>query len=152
MQFAPRELRVKAGTKVRLIFDNPDLMMHNLVLLARGAEEEVGALADKIAADPNGMAKGYVPTSPKVLHATPLVAPNGKAELTFDAPNEPGAYPYICTFPGHWRVMRGVLIVEDPLPQDTRKNGAANSVKKIPKKEKLKQRIPGATKAQDAKK
>ena len=151
MQFAPRELRVKAGTKVRLIFDNPDLMMHNLVLLARGAEEEVGALADKLAADPDGMAKGYVPTSPKVLHATPLVAPNGKAELTFDAPNEPGAYPYICTFPGHWRVMRGVLIVEDPLSPETRKNGAANSGKKIPKKEKLKQLNPGAAEAPDAK-
>ncbi|OYV05856.1 MAG: hypothetical protein CFE26_09385 [Verrucomicrobiales bacterium VVV1] len=112
IQFAPRELRVKAGTKVRLIFDNPDLMMHNLVLIARGAEEEVGALADKLAADPNGMAKSYIPASPKVLHATPLVAPNGKAELIFDAPDEPGDYPYICTFPGHWRVMKGVLIVE----------------------------------------
>ena len=112
MQFAPRLLRVKAGAKVRLIFDNPDLMMHNFVLLARGAEEEIGALADKLAADPNGMAKGYVPASPKVLHATPLVAPKTKAELTFDAPKEPGEYPYLCTFPGHWRVMRGVLIVE----------------------------------------
>ena len=114
MQFAPRELRVKAGAKVRLIFDNPDLMMHNFVLLQRGAEEEVGALADQLAADPGGMAKGYLPASPKILHATPLVAPNTKAELTFDAPKEPGEYPYLCTFPGHWRVMRGVLIVEAP--------------------------------------
>jgi glucose/arabinose dehydrogenase len=114
MLFAPRELRVIAGTKVRLIFENPDLMVHNLVLLARGAEEEVGALADKLAADPDGMAKGYVPDSPDVLHATPLVEPKGKAELIFDAPLEPGDYPYICTVPGHWRVMQGVLIVEEP--------------------------------------
>ena len=116
MQFAPRELRVKAGAKVRLIFDNPDLMMHNFVLVARGAGEEVGALADQLAADPNGMAKGYVPASPKVLLATPLVAPKTKAELTFDAPKEPGEYPYLCTFPGHWRVMRGVLIVSAEKP------------------------------------
>jgi len=114
MQFAPRELRVKAGAKVRLIFENPDLMTHNLVLLERGAEEEVGALADILAADPNGMAKAYLPDSPKILHATPLVEPNGKAELAFDAPSVPGNYPYICTFPGHWRVMKGVLIVEAP--------------------------------------
>lgn len=114
MQFAPRELRVKAGAKVRLIFENPDLMTHNLVLLERGAEEEVGALADILAADPKGMAKAYLPDSPKILHATPLVEPNGKAELTFDAPLAPGNYPYICTFPGHWRVMKGVLIVEAP--------------------------------------
>ena len=114
MQFAPRELRAKAGAKVRLIFDNPDLMLHNLVLLAPGTEEEIGALADALAAQPDGQAKNYVPASPKVLQATPLVAPNSKAELTFTAPAAPGAYPFICTFPGHWRVMRGVLIVTAP--------------------------------------
>ena len=114
MLFAPRELRVKAGAKVRLVLENPDLMQHNLVLVERGAEQEIGELADKLAADPKGMEKAYVPDSPKVLHATPLVEPNGKAELKFDAPTTPGRYPYICTFPGHWRVMRGVLIVESP--------------------------------------
>ena len=35
-----------------------------------------------------------------------------KAEITFTAPAAPGSYPYICTFPGHWRIMRGVLVVE----------------------------------------
>ncbi len=114
MQFAPRELRVKAGAKVRIVLENPDLMQHNFVLVERGAEQEVGELADKIAADPKGMAKAYVPETRKVLHATPLVEPNGKAELSFDAPREPGNYPYLCTFPGHWRVMRGVMIVEAP--------------------------------------
>ena len=114
MLFAPRELRVKAGAKVRLILENPDLMQHNLVLVERGAEQEIGELADKLAADPKGMEKAYVPDSPKVLQATPLVEPNGKAELVFDAPKTPGPYPYLCTFPGHWRVMRGVLIVESP--------------------------------------
>ncbi len=112
MQFAPRELRVKAGAKVRLIFDNPDLMLHNLVLLAPGAEEEVGALADQLATQSDAIAKAYVPSSPKVLYATPLVNPSGRAELVFTAPATAGGYPFICTFPGHWRVMRGVLIVE----------------------------------------
>lgn len=114
MLFAPRELRVRAGQKVRLVLDNPDLMQHNLVLVDRGAEQEIGELADKLAADPKGMERAYVPDSPKVLHATPLVEPNGKAELVFDAPKIPGRYPYLCTFPGHWRVMRGVLIVDSP--------------------------------------
>ncbi len=134
MIFAPRELRAKPGAKVRLIFDNPDLMMHNFVLLARGAEEEVGALADKLAADPKGMAQNYVPVSPKVLFATPLVAPNTRAELTFDAPKEPGEYPYLCTFPGHWRVMKGVLIIEAPSQVDPRTNAALDGFEaRIPK-------------------
>ncbi len=112
LQFVPRELRVKAGAQVRLIFENPDLMTHNWVLVDVGSANEVGALADLMAADPNGMAKGYLPVSKKILHATPLVNPKAKAELNFTAPTVPGRYPYLCTFPGHWRIMRGELVVE----------------------------------------
>jgi len=87
-------------------------MVHNFVLVASGAAEEVGTLADLMAADPNGMAKGYLPVSTKILQATSLVNPKGKAELNFTAPAEPGRYPFLCTFPGHWRIMRGELVVE----------------------------------------
>ncbi|MFM8878815.1 MAG: plastocyanin/azurin family copper-binding protein, partial [Verrucomicrobiota bacterium] len=112
LRFVPKELRVAAGAPVRLVFENPDLMTHNLVLVDSGAADEIGALADRMAADPQGMAKGYLPVSPKVLHATPLVNPKGRAELIFTAPKTPGRYPFLCTFPGHWRLMRGELIVE----------------------------------------
>lgn len=112
MQFAPKELRVKSGTKVRLIFENPDLMLHNLLILAPGSADEVGALADQMATKANSLSQGYIPASKKVLYATPLVQPRQKAELRFVAPTEPGRYPYLCTFPGHWRMMRGVLVVE----------------------------------------
>jgi plastocyanin len=112
MQFTPKELRVKAGQPVRLVFENPDLMQHNLVVVAPGADEEVGGLADQMAAKPDGATRNFVPDSNKILHATPLVNPNGRAELKFTAPAQPGLYPYLCTFPGHWRVMRGVLVVE----------------------------------------
>jgi azurin len=103
---------VKSGTKVRLIFENPDLMLHNLLILAPGSADEVGALADQMATKANSLSQGYIPASKKVLYATPLVQPRQKAELRFVAPTEPGRYPYLCTFPGHWRMMRGVLVVE----------------------------------------
>ena len=32
--------------------------------------------------------------------------------VIFDAPTEPGEYPFVCSFPGHWMTMRGVLRVE----------------------------------------
>jgi len=112
MQFAPTELRVRAGQPVRILFENPDLMPHNLLLTAPDAAEEVGALADAMAAEPGAMARHYVPATPRILHATPLVEPGQRAELAFTAPATPGRYPYLCTFPGHWRTMRGVLIVE----------------------------------------
>jgi lysophospholipase L1-like esterase/azurin len=112
MQFAPAELRVRAGQPVRILFENPDLMPHNLLLTAPDAAEEVGALADAMAAEPGALARHYVPASPLILHATPLVEPGRRAELAFTAPATPGRYPYLCTFPGHWRMMRGILIVE----------------------------------------
>jgi azurin len=112
MQFAPREIRVKAGKVVRVIFENPDLMLHNFVLLRPGSGDEVGALADQMAAQADAAAKAYVPDSPKVLQATGLVQPGARAELKFKAPGTPGRYPYLCTFPGHWRIMQGEMIVE----------------------------------------
>ncbi len=112
MLFAPAELHAKAGSTVRIIFQNPDLMLHNLLILTPGSDDEIGALADQMAALPDGLAKGFIPESKKVLHATPLVQPQRQAELIFTAPSAPGRYPYICSFPGHWRIMRGVLVVE----------------------------------------
>jgi putative heme-binding domain-containing protein len=35
--------------------------------------------------------------------------------LRFRAPGEPGIYPYVCTFPGHWVVMNGEMIVANDL-------------------------------------
>ena len=112
MQFAPREIRVKAGKAVRIVFENPDLMLHNFVLLRPGSGEEVGELADRMAGQADAALRAYVPDSPKVLQATGLVQPGAKAELKFRAPGTPGRYPYLCTFPGHWRIMRGEMVVE----------------------------------------
>jgi uncharacterized protein len=39
------------------------------------------------------------------------VNPGERFDLLFRAPTTPGRYPYVCTFPGHWRIMQGVLIV-----------------------------------------
>ncbi|MEJ7681873.1 MAG: plastocyanin/azurin family copper-binding protein [Segetibacter sp.] len=61
--------------------------------------------------DPNGTKLNYVPRMPEVLQATPLVNPGGKFTLTFTVPKCPGDYPFVCTFPGHWRIMQGVMRV-----------------------------------------
>jgi azurin len=112
MLFAPTEVHAKAGQVLRLTLENPDLMAHNLVLCAPDSGEEVGALADRMATMPDGMARHFIPASPHVLGAIPLLEPGGSGTLTLKAPLAPGRYPYLCTFPGHWRIMRGVLIVE----------------------------------------
>ncbi len=111
MKFDLSEFVVKAGTTVSLVFENNDFMQHNLLILAEGSIEKVGAAADKLAQDPNAADRNYIPRMPEVLNATALVNPNEKVVLRFIAPDKPGEYPYICTFPGHWRIMQGIMKV-----------------------------------------
>ncbi|MDB4544186.1 plastocyanin/azurin family copper-binding protein [bacterium] len=56
--------------------------------------------------------KGYVPDDQRILHATKMLKQGQSQTLRFLAPTEPGIYPYLCTFPGHWTIMKGELIVE----------------------------------------
>jgi putative heme-binding domain-containing protein len=105
---------VEAGRPVQVILQNEDLMPHNLVITVPEALKEVAQLG--LAAGPAGhQGKQYVPDSDKVLHATNMVQPHQQARLTFEAPSEPGEYPYVCTFPRHWMRMYGVMVVVDDL-------------------------------------
>ena len=113
MKFDKSELTVKAGSKVMLLFRNEKCaLMHNFLLVKPGKKDIVGALADKMLTDPEGMKKLYVPDSDDVVvKGTKLIGIGQSDLLEFTAPTEPGEYPYICTFPGHWRLMNGVLKV-----------------------------------------
>ena len=57
------------------------------------------------------MAMDFVPEIPEVLAATPQVAPGRQFVLYLTVPEEPGDYPYVCTYPGHGQIMRGVFTV-----------------------------------------
>ncbi|GLR18541.1 hypothetical protein GCM10007940_31570 [Portibacter lacus] len=111
MKYDLTKFTVKAGEMVEVVFENNDFMQHNLVIVDKGGLEKVGAGADKLAADPQGAEKSYVPDMKEVLHATKIIDPSQKASLKFKAPSEPGIYPFVCTFPGHWRIMQGEMTV-----------------------------------------
>ena len=87
-------------------------MPHNFVLVAKGAEEKIGELSAKMVADPDGYARHYVPEVPEVLCYSRMLDPGKKTIVYFNAPKEPGRYTYLCTFPGHSQLMRGVLVVD----------------------------------------
>ena len=74
--------------------------------------EKIGKAADKMITDPEAAANHYIPNIPEVLFSTPLIQPNQTAKLKFTAPTKPGEYPYVCTFPGHWRLMNGTMMVK----------------------------------------
>lgn len=111
MEYDKPLITAKAGTTIQIILQNPDFMQHNLVLIKPNTLEKVGAAADQLAQDPNGVKMGYVPKMPEVLKATPLINPGDKFVLTVELPAIPGDYPFVCTYPGHWRMMNGILRV-----------------------------------------
>jgi len=112
MQFNQDTLVVATGKTVSIVFENPDFMQHNLLIVAPGKLEIVGQAADALMSAPDAAQKNYVPQIPEVLFATRILNPNERVRLTFKAPSRPGAYPFVCTFPGHWRIMNGILIVK----------------------------------------
>lgn len=113
LAFNVKSFTVKPGKEYRFVFENPDHMLHNLVITQPGKATAVGELADKMATQTEAMAKHFVPETDLVLYATPQIPNAGRHESTFKTPETPGNYPFICTFPGHWRIMRGMMIVSD---------------------------------------
>ncbi len=109
MKFDKTALVVKTGTRVHIIVKskaNMPTMPHNWVLVKPGTEADVALDGLNNAPD-----AGYVvATSDKVLAFTPLAAPGDKSDVTFTAPAV-GTYPFICTVPGHYITMKGVLTV-----------------------------------------
>ena len=113
MAFNTKEFKVKAGKAIKLTFDNNAAvpLPHNVVIGKAGGKEALMAAAMKIATDPQGMAKGYVPEDPIVLAHTKLVQPGQKETIEFSLPS-PGDYPFVCAFPGHSIMMNGVIKAE----------------------------------------
>ena len=112
MKFDKASFKVKAGQQVTIDFVNNDFMQHNLLVGKSGSLEIIGKAADELARDPKGIDMNFVPKIPEIIAATPLVNPEGNESLVFTAPSTPGEYPFLCTVPGHWRIMNGIMIVE----------------------------------------
>jgi putative heme-binding domain-containing protein len=111
MLYDKERFAVRAGKPVEVVFENNDLMPHNFVVARPGALEEIGTLAESTATQPGALERHYIPASPKVLVKSRLLAPRDVQRLGFTAPAKPGIYPYVCTYPGHWRRMFGAMYV-----------------------------------------
>ncbi|HEX3999471.1 MAG TPA: PVC-type heme-binding CxxCH protein [Pirellulales bacterium] len=115
MEYDKERLVVQAGKPVEIVLENNDLMPHNFVIVEPGSMEEVGTLAETTGLQPDAFKRQFVPRSNKVLFHGRLLQPRETERLSFTAPSKPGVYPYICTFPGHWRRMYGALYVVENL-------------------------------------
>ncbi len=120
MLFTVEQFAVLKGQPVKLVFVNPDATDHNLVIVRPGALAEVGMAANEMAKDPRNANSDFIPLEKKklILHASAMIGPTRSSlvhVMRFHAPTEPGIYPFVCTFPGHWVVMKGDMVVANDL-------------------------------------
>ncbi len=115
MQFAPKELKAKAGQKFTLKLKHtgalPKLAMgHNVVILKPGTV--VATFATKCMA---ASTTEYIPqdeeTKSQIVAHTALIGGGEETSVEIEG-LEPGVYPFVCTFPGHFAIMNGTLTVE----------------------------------------
>ena len=108
LKFDVENFSVKEGSRVKLIFNNNDDMLHNWVLTLPGRADEVGQAAMNMGLQGSELA--YVPETDNVLFNTCVLQPETSQAIYFIAPKA-GDYPYICSFPGHYLAMRGTMKV-----------------------------------------
>ncbi|MEO8077476.1 MAG: hypothetical protein ABI818_14195 [Acidobacteriota bacterium] len=111
MLFDVKWFVVEAGKPVQVVLTNPDTMPHNFLLGAPGSLREIGTAAAMVPLPTDPDVKAYVPDSPLVLQSTRLVNSGETERLNFTAPSAPGEYSYLCSFPGHYLRMYGVMLV-----------------------------------------
>ena len=108
MLYDKKEFSIETGKRVQLTFVNNDFPPHNLLIVKPGTADEVANLAILLAND--GFKKQWRPDTPDILWGSTMIDYEEKSVISFIAP-EPGDYPYVCTFPGHAMLMRGVMHV-----------------------------------------
>ena len=108
LKFDKELFDVPEGARVKLVFSNNDDMLHNFVVTAPGKGQDVGKAAMGLGL--NGASMGYIPASDDVLFNTCLLQPQSSQTIYFVAPRQ-GEYPFICSFPGHYMVMKGIMKV-----------------------------------------
>ena len=112
MQFNKTEIKVKAGNKVKLTLRHlgkldKKIMGHNFVLLKKGVS--ISAFGNKAA---TFATNEYIPNDTQdIIAHTKLIGAGETTVIEFNAP-EVGEYDFLCSFPGHYAIMKGKFIVE----------------------------------------
>ncbi len=113
MRYSKNKFTVGAGQKVKLEFKNigklPKAAMgHNIVILKKGID--VPGFCNEALKFPN---EDYFPKTKKneVIANTKLLGPGESDIVYFVAPSK-GDYDFVCSFPGHFAMMKGKMTVE----------------------------------------
>jgi azurin len=116
MKYDVHSFSIKPNAKIKLVFQNPDDLPHNLIICTPGktkGKDKGKELVDAVTQlGDKGVEQNWEPTGhPRMLHSTGMVEPKKTKTIYFKAPKEEGNYPYVCTFPGHFQLMNGMMVV-----------------------------------------
>jgi len=116
MRYDVTELTISPGAQVKIVFENTDDMPHNMVFFQPGTD--VVAVSNKQMEKPEeALKRNWLPEDPSMWLHSKLLNPKEKEEILFKAPEKPGIYPFVCTFPGHAVTMQGRLKIFSPGPR-----------------------------------
>lgn len=114
MKYSVTSIEAKPGEQLHIVLTNAgslpkEAMAHNWVLLKAGSDVMAFAAAAGGARD-----QGYIPANlqDQIIAKIDLLGPHQTGEVTFKAPEQPGQYPFLCSFPGHVALMKGTLTVK----------------------------------------
>ena len=111
MLFDKSLLKAKAGEEVDLVLNHTgnigkEFMGHNFVLLKNGVDVDDFAQKAMLAKE-----NEYIPEGDDTIAYTSMIGGGESDQISFTV-EEPGTYVFLCTFPGHYQIMRGEFIVE----------------------------------------
>jgi azurin/glucose/arabinose dehydrogenase len=130
MRYDTPRIVAPTGKAIELIFENPDVMPHNLVVVEPGARERVSIEA--MALPPEHLdrsGRAWVTESREIVAATKLLETGQSETLRLRPIREEGVYEYVCTFPGHWTVMFGQLVITKDVEAYLKANPSAAPAK-----------------------
>ncbi|HZJ18918.1 MAG TPA: plastocyanin/azurin family copper-binding protein [Pricia sp.] len=115
LRFSVEKIEAAPGQKITVKLSNDTkfpavAMSHNFVLLKQSADAKAFDKASTQHAD-----NGYLAPEleDQIIAHTGMAGGGETVEVTFNAPEKPGEYIYICTFPGHFAAgMKGTLTVK----------------------------------------
>ncbi|MCX6854075.1 MAG: plastocyanin/azurin family copper-binding protein, partial [Verrucomicrobia bacterium] len=110
MKYDESEIVVRPSEKVKIIFENGDDLPHNLVFCQPGTDTMTMAMK-QMEKPEDALKRNWLPDDKSIWLHSKMLNPHEKDELVFTAPEKPGDYPYVCTFPGHALTMNGKLKV-----------------------------------------
>lgn len=112
MRYDTTRLVVQAGKAFEIIFENPDVMPHNFVLVQPGARQKVGLSAMELpAGHVDRQGRAWVGEDKEIVAASKMLEPGQTETLKVAALRTEGVYEFVCTFPGHWALMHGEIVV-----------------------------------------